>query len=404
MLLATAMRRLAATVLMLAGSSALAAPAAAYDEGALTHRISAEMNRAGSASGAYVSDAATGRRIYARKAAVARIPASVEKLYTTSSALLTLGPTATLETSAVTAGTIDDAGVLHGDLVLVGHGDPYFGAAGAARIASAVRKAGIARIDGAIVGDETYFDRRRAARFNGYDGDLTGVLSALAYDRGIFHGHARLSSARFAAQRFAAELRKVGVKSSKSSRSGTAPAGATKIATWRSATIAELARQINVPSYNFGAEMLLKGVGAKVRGKGTTSRGAAAVRQTLGGFGLHPRVEDGSGLSRSDRTTPRQVAGLLEHMYGNPVGPEFQASLAVAGRSGTVAGRMRGTAAAGRCQLKTGTLSNVSALAGYCHTKDGRDISFALIMNRVSPTSARVLQDRIAVGIARLDE
>ncbi|MDX6692078.1 MAG: hypothetical protein QOG15_3535 [Solirubrobacteraceae bacterium] len=398
------MRRLAITALVLAASPALAAPATAYDEAALIHRISAEMNRAGSASGAYVSDAASTRRIYARQANVARIPASVEKLYTTSTALLTLGPTTTLETAAVSAGTVDDAGVLHGDLVLVGHGDPFFGTPGAARIANAVRKAGIARIDGAVIGDETYFDRRRAARFNGYDGEVAGVLSGLAYDHGIFRGHAQLSSGRFAAQRFAAELRKVGVKSSQSSRAGTAPPGAAKIAAWRSPSIAAMSRLVNVPSYNFGAEMLLKGVGAKVRGNGSTASGASVVRQTLAGFGVRPRVEDGSGLSRSNRTSPRQVVGMLEHMYADPVGTDFEASLAVAGQSGTVAGRMRGTAAAGRCKVKTGTLSNVSALAGYCRAKTGRDITFALIMNRVGPSRARVLQDRIAVAIAKVDE
>ncbi|MGH2917242.1 MAG: D-alanyl-D-alanine carboxypeptidase/D-alanyl-D-alanine-endopeptidase [Solirubrobacteraceae bacterium] len=397
------MPRLAAIVLVLATSTALAAPAAAYDEADLKHRISAEMNRAGRASGAYVSDAASGRRIYGRRATLPRIPASVEKLYTTSTALLTLGPAATLATAAVTAGSIDESGVLHGDLVLVGQGDPFFGAQGSARLASAVRKAGIRAVDGAVVGDESYFDRRRAARFNGYDGDLTGVLSALAYDRGIFRGRARLDAGRFAAQRFAAELRRLGVRTTKSSRAGTAPAGAASVASWRSMNVGELSRFVNVPSNNFAAEMLLKGLGARYRGKGATGTGASVVRQTLAGFGVRPRIEDGSGLSRANRTTPLEVVRLLEGMYATDAGLAFRASLAVAGRTGTVARRMRGTRAAGRCQVKTGTLSNVSALAGYCRARNGRDISFALLMNRVSPAGARAIQDRIAIAIARLD-
>lgn len=404
MLLVTGMRRLAITVLVLVCPAAVAAPAAAYDERNLTNKIAAEMRRAGSASGAYVSDAATGRRIYALRATRRRIPASVEKLYTTSSALLTLGPKATLETAAVTAGGIDGAGVLHGDLVLVGRGDPFFGTQGAARIAAAVRKAGIVRIDGAVVGDETYFDRRRAARFNGYDGEITGVLSGLAYDRGIFRGHAQLSAGRFAAQRLAAELRKVGVRSSRSSRAGTAPEGAAKIANWRSMTVADLARFTNVPSNNFAAEMLLKGLGARYRGKGSTSAGASVARSTLAKLGVRPQIRDGSGLSRANRTTPQQVARLLEQIYAADAGVAFRGSLAVAGRTGTVARRMRGTLAAGNCQVKTGTLSNVSALAGYCRARTGRDITFALLMNRVSPSGARAIQDRIAISIARLSE
>lgn len=395
------MRRLAATVLVLAATTA---PAAAYDEAALRSTIAAEMGRAGGASGAYVSDAATGRRLYGLRVARPRIPASVQKLYTTSTALLTLGPAAAFQTTAVTAGSVDDAGVLHGDLVLVGRGDPLFGAQGSDRIARAVRDAGIRRIEGAVVGDESYFDGRRAARSHGYDGDLTGVLSALAYDRGIFRGRAQLAAGRFAAQRFAAQLRRAGVRSANSSRAGTAPAGAARIARWRSVNVAELSRFINVPSNNFASEMLLKGLGARYRGEGSTRAGASVVSQTLAGLGVRSRIADGSGLSRSNRTTPREVVRLLERIYSDDAGPAFRSSLAVAGRTGTVARRMRGTRAAGRCEVKTGTLSDVSALAGYCRARDGRDIAFALLMNRVNPQRARALQDRIAISIARLDE
>ncbi|MGH2839797.1 MAG: D-alanyl-D-alanine carboxypeptidase, partial [Solirubrobacteraceae bacterium] len=178
---------------------------------------------------------------------------------------------------------------------------------------------------------------------------------------------------------------------------------AASVASWRSMSVGELSRFVNVPSNNFAAEMLLKGLGARYRGKGATGTGASVVRQTLAGFGVRPRIEDGSGLSRANRTTPLEVVRLLEGMYATDAGLAFRASLAVAGRTGTVARRMRGTRAAGRCQVKTGTLSNVSALAGYCRARNGRDISFALLMNRVSPAGARAIQDRIAIAIARLD-
>ncbi len=405
MLLVTGMRRLLASALVLTAVGAIAAPASAYDEADLKRKIAVEMRRAGSASGAYVSDAVTGRRIYGVRATRARIPASVQKLYTTSTALLRLGPATTLETAAVAAGAVDAAGVLRGDLVLVGGGDPFFGAQGAARIARAIKQAGIGRIAGAVVGDESYFDRRRSGLFSGYDGDLGGVLSGLAYDRGIYRGRAQLSAGRFAAQRFAAELREVGIKSTKSSRAGTAPAGAAKVAAWRSRNVGELARFVNVASNNFASEMLLKGLGARYRARGTTGTGASVVRQTLAELGVRPRVRDGSGLSRANRTSPQQVVRLLERVYGTAdTGRAFRASLAVAGRTGTVAGRMRGTLAAGNCRVKTGTLSNVSALAGYCRARTGRDISFALIMNRTSPGGARAIQDRIAISIARLSE
>jgi D-alanyl-D-alanine carboxypeptidase/D-alanyl-D-alanine-endopeptidase (penicillin-binding protein 4) len=400
------MRRLpalATTLLVLATPLAGAESATAFDEDDLRQRIAAVMRQAGPRSGAYVSEAGTGRALYRLRDTRRRIPASVQKLYTTSTALLTLGPRATLETSAIASGGVDGLGVLHGDLVLVGHGDPYFGAVDSARLARAVRTAGITTIDGAVIGDEGYFDRRRAVRVNGYDGELGGVLSALAYSRGLYGGRAQLAAGRFAARRFDAELRRAGVRSSRSARAGSAPPGAVQVAAVRSSTVAELSRKVNVPSDNFAAEMLLKGVGAKLRGMGSTRSGAAVVRQTMASVGVRPLVSDGSGLSRANRTSPRQVVRMLERVAAGDAGSAFRASLAVAGRSGTVRRRMRGTVAQDNCRVKTGTLRDVSALVGYCRARDGREIAFALLMNGVIPSAGRALQDRIAVAIARLD-
>jgi D-alanyl-D-alanine carboxypeptidase/D-alanyl-D-alanine-endopeptidase (penicillin-binding protein 4) len=79
----------------------------------------------------------------------------------------------------------------------------------------------------------------------------------------------------------------------------------------------------------------------------------------------------------------------------------FRDSLAIAGRSGTLRRRMRGTAAAGRCRAKTGTLNSVSALAGYCDTTRGGHVAFAFLMNRVGAAGARQIQDRMTVELAR---
>ena len=118
-------------------------------------------------------------------------------------------------------------------------------------------------------------------------------------------------------------------------------------------------------------------------------------------FGLSPKIVDGSGLSRSDRTTPRQVVTLLDHMNTDVAGPAFATSLAVAGRNGTLFDRMRRTAARDRCQGKTGTLHDVSARAGFCNTTGGERVAFALLMNRVNPSAARTLQDRMVAALAR---
>lgn len=398
------MRRAHVTLLALLAVLAGAAPAGAYSASDLRTTLDREMRRAPAASGAYVRDMNSGEELFARRENTVRIPASVEKLFTTSAALLRLGASATLQTNAVTApdAIVEPGGVLRGDVVLVGGGDPFFGDASAALLARAVHAAGIRRIAGAVVGDETAFDARRASCCKGYDRDLGGVLSALAYDRGIFRRRARLDAARFGAARFAAQLVRSGVAVTGKSRAGAAPAGARTIAFVPSMRVAELARFINVPSNNFAAEMLFKQLGARYRDSGTTAAGADVVRDTLDDFGVRPRIVDGSGLSRRNRATPRQVVRLLERMHNQDVARSFRASLAVSGSTGTVKARMRRTTAAGRCQLKTGTLRRVSALAGYCRTAGGRDIGFALLFNRANTWAAKAREDRIAVAIARL--
>ena len=167
--------------------------------------------------------------------------------------------------------------------------------------------------------------------------------------------------------------------------------------------MAELARLTNVPSDNFIAEMLLKDLGAEFGAAGTTPAGGRVVRSALADFGIRPRVADGSGLSRANGTTPRQVVRLLEAMHGDAVGPAFEGSLAVAGRTGTLRRRMRGTAAQDRCRAKTGTIIAVSALAGVCDTAGGHAIAFAFLMNGVNVFAARRLQDRMAAAIARYE-
>ena len=112
---------------------------------------------------------------------------------------------------------------------------------------------------------------------------------------------------------------------------------------------------------------------------------------------------DASGLSRADRTTPRQVVRLLETMHHQEVAGAFEGSLAVAGRTGTIRKRMRGTPAQDRCKAKTGTLIGVSALAGVCEAAGGHTIAFALLMNRAGVGRAHGVQDRVAAAIARYD-
>jgi D-alanyl-D-alanine carboxypeptidase/D-alanyl-D-alanine-endopeptidase (penicillin-binding protein 4) len=167
--------------------------------------------------------------------------------------------------------------------------------------------------------------------------------------------------------------------------------------------MSSLAAVTNRASDNFFAEMLVKDLGASFGGAGTTKAGLKVVRSRLSAFGIHPRMVDGSGLSRANRATARQIVRLLERMRSQEIAPSWLESLAVAGRSGTLRKRMRRTAAAGVCQAKTGTLIGVSALSGYCTTRGGATLAFSFLENGISTVAAKRIEDKMVAAVAKYD-
>jgi D-alanyl-D-alanine carboxypeptidase/D-alanyl-D-alanine-endopeptidase (penicillin-binding protein 4) len=395
-------RSLAVVMLVVAALLALAGGAQAISAPTLQAKLTHEMHRASAFSGVYVRDLDTGRTLFESKADIPRVPASVEKLYTTSAALLRFGPDATLSTTVAGGGFMDPDGVWRGNLYLHGGGDPTLNREDLEQLASDLGSAGIVRVDGSVLGDETRFDALRGSYDSGgaYDGDMGGALSALALSRGFAKDG---KPAAQAAGQLAKVLRGDGIRVEGRSGAGTTPQNATQLASVDSPPMRDLIRLTNVPSDNFLAEMLVKNLGSQFAGAGTTAAGVAVVRSTLVSFGVHPRIVDGSGLSRADLTTPRQVVRLLETMHHQEVAGSFESSLAVAGRTGTIRKRMRGTPAQDRCRAKTGTLIGVSSLAGICTAAGGHTIAFAMLMNHAGVTRAHSVQDRITTAIARYD-
>ena len=153
----------------------------------LSSALGSAMRRIGGAGGAYVVDLTTGQPLYSSAAATARLPASVEKLYTTSTALLRLGPAATLTTAVWGDGSIDADGTWTGTLYLRGSGDPTFGSATFDRsayhggatvqrlVSNLVRNLHVTSIQGRIVGDESYFDSLRGTPATHFRADLPDV-------------------------------------------------------------------------------------------------------------------------------------------------------------------------------------------------------------------------------------
>jgi serine-type D-Ala-D-Ala carboxypeptidase/endopeptidase (penicillin-binding protein 4) len=110
---------------------------------------------------------------------------------------------------------------------------------------------------------------------------------------------------------------------------------------------------------------------------------------------------DGSGLTRSGRASPQQVVDLLLAVRRSAIGADFIHDLEIAGEEGTVAGRMVGTPAYGRCRTKTGTLNGVSNLSGYCFNRDGKVMAFSILMSSVGDLElAHYEQDEIAGEVA----
>lgn len=410
---------LAIVLAVLPAAAAAQSPAAGQ---ALISALNNGMGKIGGASGAYVVDLNTGQPLYSYAPAVERLPASVEKIYTTSTALLRFGSNATLTTAVLGTGTLDARGTWHGNLYLKGGGDPTFGSTsfdGAAygtgatvqRLVANLRHMGIRAVSGRIIGDESYFDSLRGTPATGFGLDLPdveGELSALAFDRGFanFQGTAaQPRPALYATQQFVAALRAAGDKVPKNTPvyTGITPPGAQPLITVQSPSIAKLIQLTNSPSDNYLAEMLLKDLGARFGGAGTTAAGAAVIHAELATrFGIAPLLNDGSGLSRADYTSPQQVVTVLTQMYTNA---DFYNSLAIAGETGTLQDYGRGTAAQGNCHAKTGTLRDVADLAGYCHALDGHELAFAFLANGLSaPDYVHTIQTNdMAAALARYD-
>jgi D-alanyl-D-alanine carboxypeptidase/D-alanyl-D-alanine-endopeptidase (penicillin-binding protein 4) len=340
------------------------------------------------------------------------------KLFTTGTALSRLGPETRIATKVFRDGRVDAEGTLHGSLYLQGGGDPTLGTpsfydgylAGLGTnifaLRGQIREAGIDSISGRLYVDDSIFDRRRGVADSGYaTSPYIGPLSGLAFNSG-FAGSSSASGfasdpAKLAGSKLARSLRASGVAVPAQVALRVTPPNAERVGIVRSPTLDRIVNTTDVFSDNFFAETLIKLLGARLGGGGTTAAGAAVVSDFASKIGSGVHAVDGSGLTRSNRASPRQVVDLLLGMRQDPAGDDFIQDLALAGKEGTVDERMRGTAAYGRCRTKTGTITGVSNLSGYCFNKSGRVMAFSILMGSVGNlTLAHLDQDRIAGVVA----
>jgi serine-type D-Ala-D-Ala carboxypeptidase/endopeptidase (penicillin-binding protein 4) len=354
-------------------------------------------------TGAFAFNLQTSRLVYGRNTMRAFEPASVQKLTVAVTALDRFGPGYRIPTDVLGDGTKTGA-TWNGRLVLKGYGDPTLTLAKMRTLAQAIRASGIRTVTGRVIADESYYDTRRMCP--GWKPSWYKIesppLSALVVARAKVNGRTVDNPARAAGDALHAALRAAGVRVLHPPRVGKAPPGAVRLAGVHSSPLSLVVRTMNKMSDNFRAEMLLKHLGKKERGAGTSRAGAIVIRNELNQRGVPlqgVQIVDGSGLSPYDKLTARGVALLLvSAWFDSRVKSAFVSSLPIAGIDGTLEDRMERAPARGRVRAKTGTTMTSSALAGYAGTR----YVFAILQNRpgIPWINARRAQDRFAQILA----
>lgn len=368
------------------------------------------------------------RTIMSRRPDEPLIPASNLKVLTALAVLTRLGPEETLATEVRVERPLGTSGVVEGPLFLVGGGDPLLATTDYAAslqnqpqlftsmetLADAVVKAGVREVRGGVVGDESRYDKQRYVptwRQVYITDSESGPASALAVNDGFVQFNPkRVASSEpdlHAAGVLTSLLQARGVVVGGSPGEGQAPPGAPVVAEVASPPVRELVGQMLRESDNLTAELLVKELGRRFAGAGTTTAGVGVVRQTLASASLpveHLAAVDGSGLDRSDRASCTLLMAALDASVATG---HLAAGFPRAGRDGTLAKRFQGNPAAGRLRAKTGALDGVAALTGYVDPGGtGPPVAFAFLVNQLPPGVAvgRAIQEQVGALLAGYPE
>ncbi|HMM46861.1 MAG TPA: D-alanyl-D-alanine carboxypeptidase/D-alanyl-D-alanine-endopeptidase [Thiobacillaceae bacterium] len=412
----------------------------------------------------------------AHNADAALNPASVMKLVTSFAALDRLGPNYTWTTDVWADGTIAD-GVLDGNLVIKGHGDPGMTLERIWLLQRELRARGIRHVRGNLVLDLSHFDLPPydpaafdgdpLALYNAGPGPLVANFNATTlwlrpeggavriepdvalpgvglrsqvvleerstcgawkdalvpaqpdptraelvvygrYARGC--GEQSWSLNLFEpATNFALTFRGLWAETGGSIDGATVPGMAPytePLLRFRSEPLAATLVRLNKHSNNLMTRNLFLTLGAETYGApATLEKGARAVREALERHGvptLKLVLENGSGLSRIERVSAATLARLLSAAWQSPLFAEFESALPIVAVDGTLKRRFNGSPLGGRAHLKTGTLRDASALAGYVMTARGERVSFVMLVNHASAgrseAAQRVLLEWIHAG------
>lgn len=164
-----------------------------------------------------------------------------------------------------------------------------------------------------------------------------------------------------------------------------------ELAVYRSVRLSEIIKVVNKLSNNLYTEMLLFAIGRTPGSTYTTKNAAAIAFQALDKAGIDMSgavMADGSGLSRYNLVSPRQLARLLKVMAGSPYSSHLYESLPIMSVDGTLSRRLKGSRASGLIRAKTGTIAGVRSLSGYMTTYNDEKLVFSIISNGHTSTAA----------------
>jgi len=417
----------------------------------------------------------TSEFIFLKNENINLIPASNLKLFTTAAALVNLSPEYRIKTSIYHTGTITENGVLKGDLIIVGRGDPSIcGRYHDGNItfvfdtwADSLKKYGVTKIDGNIIGDDNYFDDIPMGQGWAWDYQsdwYAAQISALSFNdncvdivispgdsvnhkakivkipdikfgeinnyitttngsnsnkisfirsRGIneitFQGQININDRAkrhwvtienptlYFVESFKQILEDHGIETTGKAfdiDQLTAPIqlhDSLFVFEHYSPPLLSIIKTINKSSQNLYAELILRILGAEFKGIGSAENGIKVIREFITSMGINPAnftMVDGSGLSRLNLVTPKDIVTLLKYMYSHKYADSFISSLSISGVDGTLKNRLNHESSKGKVKGKTGYLGNVVSLSGYIERNDDDVYIFCLINNNYSTPTA----------------
>ena len=312
-------------------------------------------------------------------------PASTMKLVTAIAAIDRLGGSYQLRTSLYYKGQIDNR-TLTGDLICVGGMDPRFDGDDLRAFVESVRQLDVDTIRGRLVADRSFKEPELLGEGWCWDDD-NPVLTPLL-----------LSRKDNLMERLAEKLRESGIIVEAPLTQGSLPSGANRICT-RTHSIEQVLTKMLKESDNLYAEAMFFQIAAAGGSRpAKASHARAVINKLIQKIGLTPsayKVADGSGLSLYNYVSAELLTRLLRYAWRNRnISDCLLPALPIAGVDGTLKSRMKGTPAADNVHAKTGTLTGISSLAGYCTTANGHDLCFAIINQGVLRNNdGRAFQD-----------